>query len=93
MQVPSQNAVTAASDGGVPSVQRGWTGIRLGVVRTAIELAALAGGFVLGGTIGIGTVVFAVTVGPALEWGFWLLRRSPLGEAPPTPLAAPLAGS
>jgi uncharacterized protein len=70
------------------------TGIRLGVVRTAIELCALAAGFLLGGTIGVGTVVFAVTVGPALEWGFWLLRRSPLGTAASaTPVPAPLAGS
>jgi uncharacterized membrane protein YczE len=33
-------------------------------VRTAIELAVLVIGFVLGGSVGIGTVVFAVTVGP-----------------------------
>jgi len=71
------------------------TGIRLGAVRTAIELAALGGGFALGGTIGVGTVVFALTIGPAVEGGFWLLQRSRLG-APvpsPTPLPAPLAGS
>src|SRR5262249_13774163 len=32
------------------------TGIRLGVVRTAIELCALAAGWALGGTVGVGTV-------------------------------------
>jgi uncharacterized membrane protein YczE len=71
------------------------TGFRLGIVRTAIELAALAGGFALGGTIGVGTVVFALTIGPAVEAGFWLLERSRLGEPVPgvTPLPAPLAGS
>ena len=36
-------------------------------VRTAIELAVLAIGFALGGTVGIGTVVFAVTVGPVVH--------------------------
>ena len=68
------------------------TGLRLGIVRAALELMALAAGFALGGTIGIGTVVFALGVGPALEAGFWALQRS--GLAVPvagavTPLAAP----
>jgi uncharacterized protein len=72
------------------------TGLRLGVVRAALELAVLGAGFVLGGTIGVGTVVFALGVGPALEGGFWLLRRSGLSAPAPvvaTPLPAPLAGS
>jgi uncharacterized membrane protein YczE len=71
------------------------TGFRLGIVRTAIELAALGAGFALGGTIGVGTVVFALAIGPAVEAGFWLLQRSRLGEPMPsvTPLPAPLAGS
>ena len=72
------------------------TRLRLGVVRVALEFAVLAGGFALGGTIGVGTVVFALAVGPALEGGFWLLRRSPLADAtalPVKPAVAPLAGS
>jgi uncharacterized protein len=70
------------------------TGLRLGVVRAGIELLALAAGFALGGTIGIGTIVFAVCIGPALEAGFWLLRRSPFGVPPPAmPDPVPLAGS
>ena len=48
-------------------------------VRTGIELAALAAGFLLGGTVGIGTVLFAVTVGPNTQ--FWL-ERLDLGHAP-----------
>jgi len=60
-----------------------------------LELAVLGAGFALGGTIGVGTVVFALGAGPALEAGFWLLRRSPLAAAKPglTPVPAPLAGS
>jgi uncharacterized protein len=71
------------------------THLRLGLVRAGIELLALAAGFALGGKVGIGTVVFAVCIGPALEAGFWLLRRSPVGApAPgPTPIPGPLAGS
>ena len=71
------------------------TGIRFGVVRTGIELAALGGGFALGGKIGVGTAVFALTIGPAVEAGFWLLQGSRIGEPglAPSPLPAPLAGS
>ena len=36
-------------------------------VRTAIELTVLAIGFALGGSVGIGTVAFAVTVGPVVH--------------------------
>jgi len=34
------------------------------VVRTGIEAAALAAGWLLGGTVGIGTVVYAICIGP-----------------------------
>lgn len=55
-------------------------GLRVGPVRTGIEVAALSIGFVLGGTVGIGTLVFALGVGPNVAW--WLPRLS-IGEAPP----------
>jgi len=41
-------------------------------VRLALEFGALAAGFVLGGKVGLGTVVFAFGVGPVLAW--WLSR-------------------
>jgi hypothetical protein len=34
------------------------------VVRTAIEATVLLAGWLLGGTVGIGTVVYAVCIGP-----------------------------
>lgn len=49
------------------------------VVRTGIELVALAAGWLLGGTVGAGTVLFAVTVGPNAQ--FWL-ERLDLGHPP-----------
>jgi uncharacterized membrane protein YczE len=53
------------------------------VVRTGIELAALAIGAALGGSVGIGTVLFAITVGPNVHWH---LDRMSL--APPRPRSA-----
>jgi uncharacterized protein len=41
----------------------GWP---LAAVRTAIELSVTAGGFALGGKVGIGTVAFALLIGPAV---------------------------
>jgi uncharacterized membrane protein YczE len=34
------------------------------VVRTALELTVLVSGWLLGGTVGIGTVVYALAIGP-----------------------------
>ena len=41
----------------------GWP---LAVVRTCIELTAVTTGFLLGGTAGIGSLLFAVLIGPAV---------------------------
>jgi uncharacterized membrane protein YczE len=39
-------------------------GLSIRVARTGIELTVLAIGFLLGGTVGIGTVLYAVAIGP-----------------------------
>src|ERR1700747_1687865 len=39
-------------------------GYSIRVVRTAIELAVLVTGWRLGGTVGVGTVLYAVSIGP-----------------------------
>lgn len=49
---------------------RSITGIRLG-----IEATVLAIGWLLGGTVGIGTVLFALLVGPAVGYGLRLAGR------------------
>jgi uncharacterized membrane protein YczE len=59
------------------------TGRRVGLVRGTLEVCALAVGIVLGGTFGIGTIAFALLVGPVVEGGFWLLEHSPLAVAEP----------
>jgi uncharacterized membrane protein YczE len=38
------------------------------VVRTAIELSVLAAGYVLGGSVGFGTVAYAVSIGPLVHF-------------------------
>jgi uncharacterized membrane protein YczE len=53
-------------------------------VRTAIELAVLATGFLLGGTVGIGTLLYAVSIGPLAHVLIPLLTVPPgRGDAPP----------
>ena len=62
------------------------TGLRIGLVRAGLELTALAIGIVLGGTFGVGTVLFALGVGPIVESSFWLLARTPLAVPSPAPV-------
>ncbi|HUR08554.1 MAG TPA: hypothetical protein VM347_38860 [Nonomuraea sp.] len=49
------------------------SGQRVALVRAALETAVLVLGFVLGGTVGIGTVLFAVGIGPAVDLSFQLM--------------------
>ena len=43
------------------------TGLPIWLVRTALEVLVVAGGWLLGGTVGIGTIAFAVFMGPLCE--------------------------
>jgi uncharacterized membrane protein YczE len=47
------------------------------------ELCALVAGILLGGTFGVGTVLFAFLVGPIVEASFAVLERTPLAVAIP----------
>ena len=64
---------------------------RVGLVRGALELCALAAGIVLGGTFGVGTVLFALLVGPIVEASFALLARTPLALPSPAPVPVVIA--
>ncbi|MDA3649138.1 hypothetical protein LZ318_15190 [Saccharopolyspora indica] len=44
------------------------TGWSIRVVRTTIELCVLAAGWVLGGTVGVGTVLYAAAIGPLTQF-------------------------
>lgn len=50
------------------------TGLRVGLCRAIIEITVCIIGALLGGPVGIGTVVVAFSIGPAVELGFWLFR-------------------
>ncbi|EME98631.1 hypothetical protein J7W19_04390 [Streptomyces mobaraensis NBRC 13819 = DSM 40847] len=69
------------------------TGRSVRLVRTCIEVAVLATGFALGGSVGAGTVLFAVTIGPLAQ--FFLRLFAPASGTPavgaPAP-GAPAAG-
>jgi uncharacterized membrane protein YczE len=51
------------------------TGISIRLSRTIVELAVLGTGWLLGGTVGVGTVLFAVTIGPLAQLFLRLFAR------------------
>lgn len=58
------------------SARVGWPVRR---VRTLLEASVLAAGWLMGGTLGVGTVVFLATIGPVTQWSmqqFGLLEKS-----------------
>ncbi|WP_246040419.1 hypothetical protein [Roseovarius arcticus] len=46
----------------------------IALVRTFLELTVVAIGWVLGGTRGLGTVFFALDIGPAMAFGMHILK-------------------
>ncbi|MFB9905145.1 membrane protein YczE [Allokutzneria oryzae] len=44
------------------------TGASIRLVRTGIELSVLVLGWLLGGTVGVGTVLYALGIGPAVQF-------------------------
>jgi uncharacterized membrane protein YczE len=74
-----------------PGPRDGWmtglhrrTGWPVGRIRLFIELTVLTAGWLLGGTVGIGTAVFALLIGQAVALGLALVRGiAPPAHAPP----------
>ncbi|MBN8655806.1 MAG: hypothetical protein J0M11_08725 [Anaerolineae bacterium] len=56
------------------------TGVSIRVARAIIEVTVVTIGWLLGGPAGIGTVVHAVLIGPAVQWGFKLFKVQPHKE-------------
>ncbi len=55
------------------------TGWKVGHVRTGIEIAVLGIGWAMGGIVGIGTIIFALSIGPATQWSMKLFGMSDTG--------------
>ena len=51
------------------------TGIRVGRVRMGIEMTVLAAGWALGGTVGVGTALFALLIGQSVAVFLGLVAR------------------
>ena len=52
-------------------------GLSIRAVRTALEIAVLAAGGLLGGTVGVGTVLFAIAIGPLVQLSLERLSLAP----------------
>ncbi len=51
------------------------TGRSVRLIRTVMELSALLGGWLLGGTVGIGTLAFALGIGPVIQATLHITHR------------------
>jgi uncharacterized membrane protein YczE len=61
------------------------TGWRIGWARTAIEVAVLVMGWLLGGVAGVGTVLYALANGPLVQGFMARFEIAPKTEATPAP--------
>ena len=62
------------------------TGLSVRQARTSVEVVVLALGWAMGGAVGVGTIMFAFLMGPAMQWGLQLFGVV-------TPAAAALAAA
>ena len=71
-------------DGLMTGISARW-GWPLWVARTAVEVTVLAIGWTLGGTVGVGTLVYALAIGPASHAALRLFdtQRRPIHRATP----------
>jgi uncharacterized membrane protein YczE len=53
------------------------TGVSIRLARGAIEVLVVLIGWLLGGPLGLGTVVFALLIGPSVQWAFKLFKVQP----------------
>ncbi|NUO55520.1 MAG: hypothetical protein HOV71_23785 [Hamadaea sp.] len=70
-------------------------GLSIRVARTSIEVVVVAIGFLLGGTFGIGTVLYALAIGPLAQVFIPLFAvRAPAAPTPaPEPAAEPASAA
>jgi len=52
------------------------TGFSIALIRGTIEIIVVSCGWLLGGTIGVGTVLYALGIGPAVAFGLIIVKKS-----------------
>ena len=51
------------------------TNLPIAIVRVFLEVAVVSIGFYLGGTVGVGTLLFAFGIGPSVSFGLFLVNK------------------
>lgn len=70
-------------------------GPRISVASWATQIGALSIGYAFGGSVGVGTVLFALGLGPCMEGAYWVLMRLGIthpAAQPSTTVANPVIG-
>ena len=62
-------------DGLMTGIQRK-TNFPIAIVRAFLEITVVSIGWYLGGTVGIGTLLFAFGIGPAVALGLYLVKNT-----------------
>lgn len=57
------------------------TGVSIRVARAVIEVTVVTIGFFLGGPAGLGTLAYALLIGPSVQWGFKIFKVQPHKDA------------
>ena len=70
-------------DGLMTGLHARFPNVSIRLIRTGIEVVVLAAGFLLGGTVGVGTVLYALSIGPLAQLFLRVFTiRSAGGPAP-----------
>jgi uncharacterized membrane protein YczE len=69
------------------------TGISIRAARAIIEVTVVSLGWWLGGPAGVGTVIYALLVGPSVQWGFKIFHVQPHKPVEPEVIAAVEGGA
>ena len=51
------------------------TNFPIAAVRAILEISVVSIGWYLGGTVGIGTILFALGIGPCVAFGLFLVNK------------------
>ena len=51
------------------------TQLPIALIRATLEISAVISGWYLGGTVGLGTIIFAFGIGPAVALGIYIVDK------------------